>query len=148
MNCGQEIKSKEYFCQIWNPEIYKTNIETIEAPFSTYTDNSHLALYNKRPTAVRNRCTTITTLSSEGKWKTVATLAHFLKEITLIGLDSGELLIIGIDDQEKWLDLAEMNILQNGEIRTVEKLNKVFYKNSSPKIGNNNHICQFFFFKV
>lgn len=117
-------------CQIWNGD----NTEAVEAPFKISQFGQYLLTqYNKKPTAIKEGHKTIksfdlykkgyTYTTQDGKWMTVATLSNNLYSISAISLDSGDILIIGFQDDKTF---AEINKLHDGQLTRIGTFDEVF----------------------
>ena len=109
-------------CQIWDGH----ENQSIQTPFSRWPGSTPLALYNKRPTALNEESNFINSyyFGPESEWLTVATLDYKLRTISVVSLDSGDLLIIGYPENAYGLP-PEIIKLHNGNITRLGELDKV-----------------------
>ena len=108
-----------------------------EPPFENSDSHRFLTLYNRKPTALKEGSQLIRSYSPESNWTTVATLPYNMRELTVVSLDSGDLLIIGFQCQPDEGDChekeyydgvpAEINKLHNGTITRIGQFSKAKY---------------------
>ena len=126
------ILQYEIECQKWNGE----NTKAVDTPFEKLKDRDkdlYLAQYNRKPTAIVDDIRRIKSFNSnekfettgfkQGKWVTVATLPHTMFKISVISLESEDLLIIAFKNN---IDSAEIKKLHDGKITHIGTFNEVF----------------------
>jgi len=131
--CPVPTFQSPFNCQIW----YGENVRVVNKPFPPsfgWPQEQLLTEYNKKPTAIIKMNKRIKSFKTDGendkpgfdqgKWITVATLPYVLSGISVISLDSGDVLIIGFQP-DFFAQSPRINKLHDGKITRIGTFDEV-----------------------